>query len=357
MSEDSDDDSQKTEEPTQRKLEEARKRGQVPVSREVASWMMLFAGTVVVLGLGPSLMSELTRFLTLLIAESWHLQSGEGIARVVGDGLWLSLKVMALPLVIFVIAAVFGPLAQIGPMLAPEVLLPDWSKVSIVKGIGRLFSMRSVVEFLKGLFKITLVGVVAYYVLEPYAGKLESFIGLPVPAMLVTLKQILRQVMTAILSVFFIIVAADIFYQRLAFMRQMRMSRQDLRDEFKQTEGDPHVKGRLRQLRMEKARSRMMSNVPTATVVITNPTHYAVALRYRQGQDEAPVCVAKGADFIAKKIREVAEESKVVIVENPPLARTLYSTVEIDETIKEDQYKAVAEVISFVYRLKGGLKK
>jgi flagellar biosynthetic protein FlhB len=160
------------------------------------------------------------------------------------------------------------------------------------------------------------------------------------------------KLMTAILSVLVVLAGLDVLFQRWTHYQQMRMSRQEIKDEYKQTEGDPHVRSRMRQLRMERARNRMMQNVPDSTVVITNPTHFAVALKYDPDTMDAPVCVAKGLDLIALKIREIAEGAGVIIVENPPLARTLHKAIEIDEAIPPEHYKAVAEVISYVFRLK-----
>jgi len=358
MADDNTDESQKTEEPTPKKLEETRKKGQVPLSREMNNWIVLLAATIVVVGMGPPLMSDLTGLLRLVFDNAHQIGSmsgrshGEILKRLYFD----VLSIMAVPVLFLMGAAFLAPFIQIGPLIAPENIKPSLSKISPISGLGRLFSMRSLFEFAKGVLKIAIVGTVGFVILKPYYGNIDHFVGLPIGFMLDELRGLFLRLMIGVLVVLFILAVIDVVYQRMEHLKKIRMSRQEIKDEYKQTEGDPHMRARLRQLRMERARQRMIQAVPTADVVITNPTHFAIALKYDQEQMDAPVCVAKGIDAIALRIREVAEENKVTIVENRPLARALYDTVEIDDMIPEEHYKAVAEVISFVFRLKGKMK-
>ncbi len=278
-----------------------------------------------------------------------------GLSVVLGQSFFQILKMMAIPLLLLMTAAFCAPFLQIGPLFAPEVIKPDWSKVSVLKGFGRLFSLRSIMEFIKGLFKILIVGGVATVIIMPYLDKFEHLIDLPVIGAMGELYILVIKMMIGILIVVAIIAGIDLIYQRHEYMKKMRMSRQEIKDEYKQSEGDPMVKGRLRQLRMERARQRMMQAVPEADVVITNPTHFSIALKYNPDENPAPIVIAKGVDEVALRIREVAKEHDIVLYENKPLARALYDVVEIDEIIPTEHFKAVAEIISYVFKLKGRL--
>ncbi len=350
------DDAQKTEDPTPKKLEEARKKGQVPLSREINNWMMLFAGTLLVAGLSVPVFSDLGELLKAYIEQSYAFPSAPGGMKVIlGGTLKQVLIIVALPLILLMIIAFLGPFVQVGPLFAPETLKPDISKISLIKGFGRLFSMRSLMEFAKGVLKLLTVGVVGIVILLPYFGQLEHLVGLPMPLLLDEIQSLVVKLMIGVLVVVLIIAVIDLAFQRAQHAKKMRMTKQEIKDEYKQTEGDPHVKAKLRQLRAEKARQRMMQNVPGADVVITNPTHFSIALKYDPDTMEAPMCVAKGVDELALRIREVAKQHGVELYENKPLARSLYDVVEIEQTIPIEHYQAVAEIISFVFKKKGKL--
>ena len=350
------DDSQKTEDPTPKKLEEARKRGQVALSREVNNWVMLCAATILIVTLAGTMLTELKDMMGVYIEHAHDLpkESG-GIGEVLGSLLKKTLMILMLPFLLLVAAAFFGPFLQVGPLFAPEVIKPDFSKVSIIKGFGRLFSMRSIVEFVKGIMKISIIGVVATIIIYPYFDKLEHMIDMPVPMVMEELQFLTIRMMVGILIILAVIAGLDLIYQRFEYNKKMRMSRQEIKDEYKQSEGDPHVKAKLRQLRTERARQRMMQAVPDADVVITNPTHYSIALKYNPDESPAPIVIAKGLDEVALRIREIAKENDIVLYENKPLARALYDVVEIDEIIPTEHFKAVAEIISYVFKLKGKL--
>ncbi len=350
------DDSQKTEEPTPKKLDESRKKGQVALSREVNNWLMLFAGTIVIVAMGPTMMRGLRDIMKSYIEKAHIMPSMPGgFAYVFGDAFWAVLGVLALPLMFLFFVAFIGPFAQIGPLLAPEVLKPDISKLSPIKGFKRLFSMRSLMEFVKGVLKIAIVAIVGTILIMPYYQGIEHLINMPVEAVLAELLILVLKMMSGILVVLMAVAIIDIVYQRYEHHKKMMMTKQEVKDEYKQTEGDPHVRAKLRQLRQEKARARMMQAVPEADVIITNPTHFSIALKYKPDEMDAPVLIAKGIDEVAMRIREVAGEHDIPLYENKPLARALYDNVEIDQQIPAEHYQAVAEVISYIFQLKNKL--
>ncbi|MCB1539078.1 MAG: flagellar biosynthesis protein FlhB [Alphaproteobacteria bacterium] len=349
---DEQDDSQRTEDPTPKKLEEARKRGQVPMSKEVNTWFLMLIGTIVIVAMGPGMMRDLTVIMRDFLDHFGELPGLTGLGKILWRLFSEVLGILFPPMAILVIAAAAAPFAQVGPLYSIESIKPKLDKLSPVAGFDRLFSKRSLFEFIKGLIKVAIIGFVSYKVLQPYFVHLDQIVVMPVPELLKEMLAIFSRLMTAILTVLLLLAGGDLVFQRYTHMQQMRMSRQEIKDEYKQTEGDPHIKSKLRQLRMEKSRKRMMQNVPDSTVVVTNPTHFAVALKYDPEAMDAPICVAKGQDLVALRIRQIAEENDVVIVENPPLARTLFKAIEIDEAIPPEHYKAVAEVISYVFRLK-----
>ena len=348
------DESQKTEDPTARRLEEARKRGQVVYSREVANWLMLFTATVLVVMAGPGIMGDLRDTLSRFISESHALPAdGPGLHDLLSGLFWHVMGIVALPFLVLAGVGIFAGFIQTGPIFTFDPVKPDISKISISSGFDRLFSLRAVMELVKGLVKLVIVGAAGVFVLMPYFAGIEHFVGQDLAAAMFDLRALFLKMMVAVLSVLFLVAALDYLYQRQDFLSKMRMSKQEIREEFKQTEGDPQIKARLRELREKKARQRMMQAVPEADVVITNPTHFAVALKYDAKAMDAPQMLAKGADLIAQRIRALAEENKIPIVENAPLARALYDSMEIEQTIPQEHFKAVAEVISYVFRLKG----
>lgn len=348
------DDSQKTEEPTARKLEEARKRGQVIYSREVTNWVLIFAATLLVVGAGPPIASSLKDVLRVFLERPHDLLADPaGLGNVLRALLAEIALLILLPMSLLIVAAVFSGYIQTGPIFTAEPIKPDLKKISIVSGMGRLFSKRALAEFFKSLAKLVIIGVAATMAVMPYFAGLDHFVGEDIAQSLFDMQTLFIKMMTAILIVLFIIAIADYMYQRHEFMQKMKMSKQEIKDEYKQTEGDPHVKGKLRQLREQKARQRMIQNVPDADVIITNPTHYAVALKYDPKEMDAPKMVAKGTDAVAEKIKEVGRENKVPVIENPVLCRALFDSMDIDQFIPTEHFKAVAEVITYVFKLKG----
>lgn len=350
------DDSQKTEDPSGRKLSQARSKGQVVHSREVGTWLMLAMGGGIVLTLGPSIARTLVRDLRDFFAIEPFL-SGDGV---LWDAIEARLQDVAmaliLPIVLLLFAALAGNIGQTGLVFATEKFSFDISRLSPFAGIGRIFSMRSVVDFLKNMGKIGLVAVIVAWIILPEMNHFTTLATVAVEDIMSEIYRVLFRLVIGVLIIFAAIALADYVYQRFAFMKSMRMSKQEVKEEHKQSEGDPMVRARLRSIRLQRARRRMMAAVPTASVVVTNPTHFAVALKYEMGAAGAPRVVAKGADLVALRIRELAKENDVPVVENPPLARALYAGVDLDREIPAEHYKAVAEIIGYIFRLKGKMK-
>ncbi|HVY98427.1 MAG TPA: flagellar biosynthesis protein FlhB [Dongiaceae bacterium] len=347
------DDSQKTEDPTGRRLQEARDSGQVANSREVNNLFMILALTISVVAFGGSVSRDIVNLSLPFIEAPDKIPTDIGHLTTLGWKLMgMILLAGAAPIALALIAAFGSGYLQFGLVISGDSLMPSLEKISPLAGLKRIFSSRSLSEFIKGLLKIAIVGGIAFWILMPSVGDLHRLIGMEAVQLLAMIRQLADRLLIAVLSAMVAITIADILYQRYEYMKQLRMSRQELKDEARESEGDPLVKGRLRQLRMERARKRMMAEVPKADVVVTNPTHYAVALRYDQAEMTAPKVIAKGVDQVAHKIREVAAKAEVPVVENPPLARGLYASVEIDQEVPPEFYKAVAEVIGYIYKLK-----
>jgi flagellar biosynthetic protein FlhB len=357
MSNEETDDAQKTEDPTPKRLEEGRKRGQVALSREINNWIMLLTATILIGFAAGNVMGGLSDHMRLYLERAHDMPgSADGIAFMLSGAFKEVLSILALPFIVLAVAAFIAPFIQVGPLFAPEVIKPDFSKISPMKGFKRLFSLRSIMEFVKGILKISLISVVGVIILYPFYGRIDHMVGLPLPLMLDELLTLVIRLMIGVLVALIVVAVIDLLFQRSDHTKKMRMTKQELKDEYKQTEGDPHIKARLRSLRQERARQRMMAAVPDADVIITNPTHYSIALKYDPEFMEAPQCVAKGADDVALRIREVAKEHDIVIYEEPPLARVLFDLVDIDDFIPQEHYQAVAKIISYVFKLKGKLK-
>lgn len=352
------DQDQKTEEPTHKRLEEAFQKGNVPFSREISSFLMLGVLAITISWFAPGIFKNTHLLLIPFIASADQLATDQaGVGQLLWQVAWGGLGVIVLPLISCMVVAVAASVLQNGIVISTEPVMPKLEKISPIAGFKRMFSMRSVVEFLKSLIKIIVVGAVAFVAIYPELTHLRQLPNSSTEAMLLYLGMLaLRMVIGIVIAMFFIAIF-DLLFQRLQYTKSLRMSRQEIKDEYKQSEGDPVVKQRLRQLRQERARKRMMAAVPDADVVITNPTHFAIALTYDTETMRAPVVVAKGQDLIALKIREIATENRVPIVQNPPLAQALFQSSEIDEEIPMAHYEAVAKVISYVYQLKGKMPK
>ncbi|MCK0069800.1 flagellar biosynthesis protein FlhB [Kordiimonas laminariae] len=352
------DDSQKTEEPTAKRLREAEEKGEVAQSQELKTWLMLLVAAGVLAGFGDSFASGVMAPLQGFLSQSHSLSSAEVDYLDVVSRLFRDIyAVMALPLGIFVIAAIAANRMQKPFLFTTEKIKPDLKNLSIMKGFKKIYSARFFVEFGKISAKLAAVAGVLFLIIYPEREKLDTIMLLAPIEILAFIKLLAIKLLIGVLIVLTVVAAIDYSYQSYEHVKNLRMTKQEVKDEQKQTDGDPKVKARLRQIRYERHNQRMMSNVPKADVVITNPTHYAVALEYKHETMEVPVLVAKGVDDVAMRIRGIAEENDIPIMENPPLARALHASVELDEEIPPDHYKAVAEVISYIMKLRrAGLK-
>jgi len=347
-----DDASDKTEDPTQKRLQDAHEKGDVAKSQEINTWFLIAGGTLVLSSFSMSIGTDLQAPLRNLIANSWMIPvDGRSLIQLSSKLGYALLAALGVPLLLLMLSATIGNLIQHRPVWSAENMKPKFSKLSPLAGAKRIFGKQAGVNFLKGIFKIILLGAVMVAILYPQRDRLESLVRIDPAMILPTSIGLAMKVLSAAVALLAAIAIADYIFQYRQWFQKQKMSLREMKEEFKQSEGDPHIKGRIRQLRMARMRKRMMAAVPQASVVITNPTHYAVALKYESGMP-APICVAKGVDVIALKIREVAQKNDVPIVENVALARALHATVEIDDEIPVEHYHAVAEVIGYVMKLK-----
>jgi len=351
---DDQDESQKTEEPTQRRLEDARKKGDVPKSQEVPGWFVLASGLVVIGLMAPSAARSLSGDLSLFLANAHTISLEPAALRAESMALgWRVISAVGLAFAVIGIAGLAGHLMQTGLMFTTEKMQPKLSKLDPIAGLKRMFGPQGVANFLKGVGKMSVVSAAVFVVIWPKRDELANMPQVDLSVLLSVIRENIMLVLVAALVAYAFIAAADFIFQRQSFMKRNRMSRREIKDEHKQSEGDPQIRAKLRQIRQERAQKRMMASVPEATVIITNPTHFAVALKYEQGETPAPICLAKGVDQVALNIRALAEEHDIPIVEDPPLARALFASVDIDETIPAEHFQAVAKVIGYVLTLSG----
>ena len=346
---------EKTEEATSKKLADVREEGNVAKSTEVvtaATLLGLFVCLRVAMGfVGNRLLDSFDTFYTLIPR---YTRDGIDIAALTSltvDAL-LNLCIVALPFLLFgLLIAFFGNALQFKFKVTPKPLQPKFSKMNPINGFKRMFSLNTFMELIKSIAKIGFISYISYGVLSDHARDLYLIYDMSLEQSILLMYDIVMELLWKICLFFVVIAAADLLYQRWKFKEDNKMTKQEVKDEFKNQEGDPKVKGQQRQRMQQASQRRMMAAVPEADVVITNPTHFAVALAYKSGETQAPVVVAKGADFLAGRIKEIAREHRVEIVENKPLARMLYYNVDVDAEIPPELYQAVAEVLAYVYQL------
>ena len=351
MAEDQDQD--RTEDASPKRKEEARKKGQVAKSQELASVTVLL-GSVLFFYFGAgNMVRQLMDLLTRSLQESALTVVNRNTIQAMIFGYVYDAFVMMFPFLLTIfLAALAANYLQVGFLFSAEAMAPKFSKIDPMKGFQRLFALRSVAELVKNIFKLVIVSAVAWWTIEGEIENLAPLMDRSVWEIMVYIGDVSFTIIVRTCWVLLVLAVLDYLYQRWEHERGLKMSKQEVKDEYKQTEGDPLLKSRIRRVQREMARKRMMSKVPKADVVITNPTHIAVALKYDQAKMSAPVVVAKGAGLIAEKIKELARGSSVPIVENKPLARMLFKLVEVNKAIPENLYKAVAEVLAYVYNLK-----
>ncbi len=313
---------------------------------------MIAGGAMVLMVFARPAASSLEAMLRGLLAHSYQIPTDGPALLHLTRGLMLNvLGALGVPLVLLAIAALAGSAIQHRILLTAEPLRPQLARISPAAGLGRLFSKQALANFAKGLAKLALFGAVFTALLWPERFRLAGLIGID-PAMILPFTSALTmRMLGSVVAILAVVAAADYLFQYRQWYERQKMSVREMKEEFRQTEGDPAIKGKLRQLRNARMRKRIMAAVPKASVVITNPTHFAVALRYERGMN-APICVAKGVDLIARRIREIAEAHDIPVIENPPLARALHGTVEIDQEIPPEHYRAVAEIIGYLMRLR-----
>jgi flagellar biosynthetic protein FlhB len=351
MAEETDKDD-KTEAPSARRLEEARRQGDIVYSPEVTAWIMLAAGTLALMMLGPGMARGLGDSLVGLISNSSVISTSPDSLREIY--LQAGIKIgaaLGLFMLILIGAAIVARMVQDQPTFATAKLKPDLNKLNPIKGFSRVFGPPAFANFGKAAAKLVIVGSAAAWALWPHADSIAADAARDLTVFWPVVQERSLRLLGACLAAFSLIAVADYVFTRHAYMQKLKMSRHEMKEEFRQAEGDPLVRAKLRQVRGERARRRMLSKVPQASVVITNPTHYAIALQYEAGKTAAPICLAKGVDDIAFRIREAAETAGVPIVEDPPLARALFASADLDQAIPREHYEAVAKIIGYVMRL------
>lgn len=344
----------KTEQPSQKRLDEAREKGNLANSKELGNFFILLVLATTIIWFLPPILRDSSNLLIPFLSDADSLAADQkGLSLILYKLAFGGFAIISLPLLASIVSAIATSFLQHGFVLSAEPMMPKLNKISPIAGFGRIFSIRSLVDFAKNILKVVLVGIVAFMAVYPELTHIRQLPNQSTENMLLFLWMLAKRMAIGVAIAMFFIALFDIIFQRFQHIKSLRMSKQEVKDEYKQSEGDPMVKQRLRQLRMERARNRMMAAVPQADVVVTNPTHFAVALKYDTNTMSAPTVVAKGQDLIALKIREIAEENDVPVIENPPLARALFASTDLDKEIPFTHYEAVAKIISYVYQLKG----
>lgn len=345
---------ERTESPSAKRRADFRKKGQVAQSREVQTAAMFSLLLLFWIFFAPVFWEKLGE----IIATVWRT-SGEYAITVsslmqlgyyLGSGLALILAPLFL---VALVVGFFSTFLQIGWLFTTEPLIPDLSKLDPIKGMARFVSKRSLIEVIKSLLKVGLIGWVAYKTIQGEFDKALALLEIPVSGTVLYLAKTAALVMAKVAAIMIVLAILDYGFIRWEMEEKMKMTKQEQKEEMKETEGDPHIKSKIRSIQQQMARRRMMAAVPSADVVITNPTHIAVAIQYQAGKMDAPLVLAKGQELVAEKIREIAREHDIPLVENPPVARLLHLKVEVGQTIPEEMFKAVAEILAYVYSLKG----
>jgi len=350
MSEESD--LERTEEATPRRLEKAREEGQVVRSQELTAFVLLMAAAVGILMMGSALMEKLVKIMQsgMQLDRELAFRSELMINRFYEFAIE-GLISMAPLLFLLLVVAFFAPMLLSGWLVSAKAIIPDFKRIDPIKGFGRIFSVRSLIELVKAILKTMLIGGVAVLVIWHNKDAVMALLTVSIDLGISRAGDFLAMSFLLIISAMIIIVAVDVPFQIWEHAKRLRMTKEDVRKEHKESEGDPYVKARIRNLQREAARHRMMSEIPKADVIVTNPTHYAVALCY-QSNMRAPKVVAKGVHLLAARIREIATEHRIPILEAPPLARALYHHTELESEIPEKLYTAVAEVLAYVFQLR-----
>ena len=351
---------EKTEPATEKKLSDARKEGQVAKSREIANGLgLLTVFLVLKIWVGHMGYQFINVFSVIYgripeVVTFWHGNMPQQDTAVAFRQMLLQAIIIMAPILLLgLVVAFLSDVIQVGWKPTGKPLQPKLSKLNPLSGFKRIFSVNALVELIKSILKIGLITYICYNYLKDKWPLLFSLYDMDLMQSIALIGEIVTDLGIRVSLVYMIIAAADFIYQKYKFSKDMRMTKQEIKEEYKQQEGDPQIKGRIRQKMQEASRRRMMQNLPQADVVITNPTHYAVAIKYDPEVADAPIVIAKGEDYLAAKIKEIAREHQIEIVENKPLARMLYANVDVGQAVPPELYQAVAEVLAFVYHLQG----
>jgi flagellar biosynthetic protein FlhB len=345
---------ERTEQATAKRRADARKKGQVARSREVPTVMVLLTGLVVLFFWGSAMYRHLSLLLARLFGQVGTLALDPVSFQNLAWEIFAALGVILAPILLGVTAAAaLSNYLQVGSLFSWEAVQPDFGKINPVKGFGRLFSRQAAAELVKSIFKFAIIGWVAYATIRAEWAQIVSLWNQEAGQIFRYVGQVSFHLFLKTVLVMAALAVLDYAFQRWSYEKSLRMTRREVQDEFKQTEGDPLIKSRIRSIQRELARRRMMAEVPKADVIITNPTHLAVALQYRYKDMSAPKVIAKGAELVAQKIKETAKAHGVPLVENKPLAQTLYRNVDLGQPIPSSLYQVVADILAYVYRLRG----
>jgi flagellar biosynthesis protein FlhB len=346
-------DQEKTEEATSKRREETREKGQVAKSRDLASIAVLGSCLVYFYFGGSAIASQLMDLMKAYFRLSGQLSlSVDNIQSVLLDFAFKTFLLLIPFLLVALLSGFFANILQVGFLFSTEAIAPKFSKIDPIEGFQRLFSLRSFVELLKSILKIAIIGFVAYLTIQSESDTIVPLMDYNVPDILAYIGRVSFKILYTTCWVLVVLAVLDYIYQKWEYEKSIKMSKQEIKEENKQSEGDPLIKGRIKRLQREMARKRMMSAVPKADVVITNPTHLAIAIRYDPETMNAPLVVAKGADFLAQKIKEIARNHAVPVIENKPVAQVLYKMVAVEQSIPENLYTVIAEILAQVYSLK-----
>jgi len=342
---------EKTEEPTPKKRADARKKGQVGRSQELNTAFVLLIGFFSLKLLWDSIYLSIANYTTYVFSNVNQTVDTENVIRIF-IGIMTILAQTALPIMLFIMVIGLAiNFFQVGLTVNTESIEFKLDKLNPINGFGRIFSKRSLVELVKSFFKILVIGFFLYRFIHEQLLAMPQFMFFDLTTSLALVAEIIFQMAFIVIGVIMVMAFCDYGYQKWQTTQDLKMTKQEVKDEMKQSEGDPQIKGKIRQKQRQMAMARMMKEVPKADVIITNPTHYAIALAYKSGMI-APQLVAKGQDLVAQRIKEIAREARITIVENKPLARALYASVEVGDIVPQELYQAVAEVLAYVYRLK-----
>ena len=349
--------SDKTEEPTPKKKKDARKQGNIAKSAEVNKAMTFIAILVVIYMMSGSIISELQGFIVNILSGDFSMTMNDNTIKILMFKVMMSFMKIVLPIsLIIMVFGILGRLIQTGLFFSMESLKPKFSKLNPLTGLKNMFSMKAIVNLIKSMVVICIMIYLGYsFMSKNFEGIIKSG-DIYLPYLFNIVLDLIKSILTSITLAVAVVAALDYGYEKFSHKKGLKMTKQEVKEEYKQMEGDPHIKGKIKQKQRQMANQRMMQAVPSSTVILTNPTHISIAIRYEQGKDTTPIVVAKGVDEVAFRIREIAKSHDIPIIENVPLARLIYKEVDIDQEIPEEMYKAVAEVLVAVYKIKNKYK-